>query len=202
MVVRIAVTDPLPVFRRGVMSILRDAGFEPEAPDDPLAWAHERQTAALIVTLLSDTDWDLLEALHRSTTDTVLVALLERVTVETSVRAFRSGAACILPRNTGPAALSEAFSAALNGQSIVSLDVLRALIIAGPSAPSDDRPSAQEREWLRGLSRGMTVGRLAADAGYSERMMFRLLRDLYTRIGAHGRADALVRAQAKGWLSP
>src|SRR5690242_19168350 len=121
MVVRIAVTDPLPVFRRGVMAILRDAGLEPEAPADPLAWVDGRQTAALIVTLLSDADWDLLEALHRSTTDTVLVVLLERVTIEMSVRAFRSGAACILPRSTSPAALSEAFIAALKGQSIVSL---------------------------------------------------------------------------------
>src|SRR5688500_18020721 len=111
MVVRIAVTDPLPVFRRGVMAILRDAGFEPEAPDDPMAWLQERQTAALIVTLLSDADWHLLEALHRSTTDTVLVALLESVTIENYVQAFRSGAACILPRSTSPAALSEAFRA-------------------------------------------------------------------------------------------
>jgi DNA-binding NarL/FixJ family response regulator len=182
------------------MAILRDVGFEPEAPDDPLAWVHDRQPAALIVTLLSDADWDLLDALHRSSTDTVLVALLERVTVEASARAFRSGAACVLPRSTTPGALSEAFNAALNGRSIVSLDVLRALMIAGPSAPSDDRPSPQEREWLRSLSRGVTVGRLAADVGYSERMMFRLLRDLYTRIGARGRADALLTAQAKGWL--
>jgi len=200
MAVRIAVTDPLPVFRRGVMAILRDAGFEPEAPDDPLAWADSRQTAALIVTLLSEDDWDLLAALHRRAADTVLVALLERVTIEMSVRALRSGAACILPRNTSPAALSQAFHAAVNGQSLISLDVLRALTVAEPSAPAGDHPSPQEREWLRGLSRGVTVGRLAADAGYSERMMFRLLRDLYTRIGAHGRTDALIKAQSEGWL--
>lgn len=200
MVVRIAVTDPLPAFRRGVTAILRDAGFEPESPDDPVAWLSDRRPAALIVTLLSDTDWELLETLHRSSADTVLVALLEQVTVETSVRALRAGAACILPRSTSPAALSKSFTAAVNGQSIIPLDVLRALIVTGPSAPADHRPSPQEREWLRGLSRGVTVGRLAADAGYSERMMFRLLRDLYTRIGAQGRPDALVKAQAEGWL--
>jgi DNA-binding NarL/FixJ family response regulator len=200
MVVRIAVTDPLPVFRRGVMAILRDAGFEPEAPEDPLAWARDRQAAALIVTLLSNNDWELLETLHRSTADTVLVALLEQVTVETSVRALRAGAVCILPRDTSPVALSQAFSAAMNGQTLISLDVLRALTITGPPALEDEHPSPQEREWLRGLSRGETVAHLGTESGYSERMMFRLLRDLYTRIGAHGRTDALIKAQAKGWL--
>jgi DNA-binding NarL/FixJ family response regulator len=200
MVVRIAVTDPLPVFRRGVMAILREAGYEPEAPEDPLAWTDNRQTAALVVTLLSENDWELLAALHRSTADTVLVALLERVTVETSIRALRAGAACILPRDTSPSALSEAFSAAVNGHSLISLDVLRALTVAEPLAQAEDRPSAQERVWLRGLARGVTVSRLAADAGYSERMMFRLLRDLYTRMGAHGRTDALIKAQSEGWL--
>ncbi|MET8526773.1 DNA-binding response regulator [Micromonospora sp. NPDC005172] len=184
------------------MATLRDAGFEPEAPDDPLAWLHDQQPAALIFTLLSDSDWGLLESLNSSTTDTLLVVLAERVTVETSVRAFRLGAACILPRSTSPAALSEAFSAALDGRSTISLDVLRALISPEPSTPSDEHPSNQEREWLRSLSRGVTVGQLALEAGYSERMMFRLLRNLYTRIGAVGRADALVTAQAKGWLGP
>ena len=62
-----------------------------------------------------------------------------------------------------------------------------------PWSPADNRR-------LRELARGTTVGRLAADVGYSERMMFRLLRELYARLGAGNRTDALVKAQAKGWL--
>jgi len=37
MLVRIAVADPLPVFRHGVVEILRAAGFESETPDDIFA---------------------------------------------------------------------------------------------------------------------------------------------------------------------
>jgi DNA-binding NarL/FixJ family response regulator len=199
MPVRIAVTDPLPIFRRGVMAILRDVGFEPEATDDPLTWVHDRQTKALVITLLSEADWELLAALHESTVETLLIALLERVTLENSVRALRAGAACVLPRDASPAALREAFGAVTNGQSLIALDVLRALADGVPSTP-DDGPSAEERRWLRALSAGTTVNRLAAEVGYSERMMFRLLRELYTRIGAQGRTDALVTAQANGWL--
>jgi DNA-binding NarL/FixJ family response regulator len=202
MALRIAVTDPLPVFRRGVTAILRDAGLEPEAPPDPLAWLDDWQTAALIVTLLSEPDWQLLEALHTRATTTILIALLEEVTAETTERALRAGAVSVLPRSTSPATLVENFTAAVNGLSIVPVEVLRNLLAAGPSMPPDTGPSAQERQWLQSLSQGSTVGRLAFEAGYSERMMFRLLRGVYNRMGAHGRTDALVKAQAMGWIKP
>jgi DNA-binding CsgD family transcriptional regulator len=44
------------------------------------------------------------------------------------------------------------------------------------------------------------VVRLADRAGYSERAMFRLLRQLYLRIGARNRTEALMRAHERGWL--
>jgi DNA-binding NarL/FixJ family response regulator len=31
-------------------------------------------------------------------------------------------------------------------------------------------------------------------------MMFRLLRDLYTRLGASNRTEALMRARDRGWI--
>jgi hypothetical protein len=34
--IRIAVSDPLPLFRRGVMAVLGDAGFEPQTPEELL----------------------------------------------------------------------------------------------------------------------------------------------------------------------
>lgn len=199
MLMRIAVADPLPVFRRGVMQILREAGYESEAPDDLLAWIRDEQTKAVIITVRSEADWHLLEALHRSTADVVLVALLDQVSVAASVRALRAGAACVVSRDTSPAALSEAFSAAVRGQSLVPVEVLRALALAADEPPVD-QPSADERRWLRGLAAGMTVSRLADEAGYSERMMFRLLRDLYTRLGVDNRTEALMKAQRHGWL--
>jgi len=42
----------------------------------------------------------------------------------------------------------------------------------------------EEAEWLDALARGATVVSLADDYGYSERVMFRRLRDLYERLGA------------------
>jgi DNA-binding NarL/FixJ family response regulator len=124
-----------------------------------------------------------------------VVALLDQMSVAGSVRAFRAGAACVMARDTSPSALREAFGAAVRGQSLMPVKVLRALIDSVA-----EEPSADERRWLRELAQGTTVGRLASEVGYSERMMFRLLRDLYTRLGADNRTEALVRAQAQGWL--
>jgi DNA-binding NarL/FixJ family response regulator len=195
MLVRIAVADPLPVFRRGVMEILREAGYETEAPDDLLAWVRDEQTRAVVITVGCDADWHLLEALNRSPAEVIVVALLDQMSVAGSVRAFRAGAACVMARDTSPSALREAFGAAVRGQSLMPVKVLRALIDSVA-----EEPSADERRWLRELAQGTTVGRLASEVGYSERMMFRLLRDLYTRLGADNRTEALVRAQAQGWL--
>jgi DNA-binding CsgD family transcriptional regulator len=60
--------------------------------------------------------------------------------------------------------------------------------------------SDREIEWLRTLAAGSTVARLAEGVGYSERAMFRLLRDLYQRLGVKSRTEALMLAQQQGWL--
>jgi hypothetical protein len=54
--------------------------------------------------------------------------------------------------------------------------------------------------WLRELSIGTTVGQLATGAGYSERMMFRRVRDLYTHMGVRTKMEALLMAQEQGWF--
>ncbi|GAA3348467.1 hypothetical protein GCM10020358_67090 [Amorphoplanes nipponensis] len=198
MQLRIAVADPLPVFRHGVRRILHDAGFESDAPEDLAGWVRDEQVRAVVLTIRSETDWELLEELHHSRSEVVLVALLDQVSVAASVRALRAGAACVVARDASPSALSEAFAAAVRGQSLVPVEVLRAL--SRPPEPASDRPTPDQRKWLRGLAAGRTVGQIAVEAGYSERMMFRLLRELYTRLGAENRTDAIVRAQARGWL--
>jgi len=202
MQVRIAVVDPLPVFRHGLVEILRTAGFESETPDDVLAWADDRQAKVVVLSLLSEDDWQLLGSLRQTTDEMLLVALLEQMSVAASVRALRAGAVCVLPRDSSPAQLREGFRAAVRGESRVPVDALRALVAAPVDVLPDDEPSPVERDWLRRLARGETVGRLAGDVGYSERMMFRMLRALYTRMGAENRTEALIKAQNQGWLSP
>jgi DNA-binding NarL/FixJ family response regulator len=94
------------------------------------------------------------------------------------------------------------FEAAIAGSSLLPTEVVRALASASQEVPTGNptTPSAREIEWLRMLAQGATVAQLANRFDYSERAMFRLLRDLYQRMQVGGRTAALMRAQERGWL--
>jgi DNA-binding NarL/FixJ family response regulator len=95
----------------------------------------------------------------------------------------------------------EVAEAASRGDALIPSDTARALPLAGGD-PHADRPFVDEEEadWLDALARGATVVGLADDYGYSERVMFRRLRDLYERLGASNRSEALINAVRFGLL--
>ena len=77
--------------------------------------------------------------------------------------------------------------------------LLRSIVEADPHTAPLIGP--EERDWLIALSHGTTVVRLADDFGYSERAMFRRLADLYVRLGATNRDEAVIAAQRAGLLA-
>jgi DNA-binding NarL/FixJ family response regulator len=202
MSVRIAVSDPLPAFRHGLVATLGEAGFQPDLPEDLLAWVRQEQRRVILFTLHAPERWALLAELCRTDPELLVVALLIDTSVRTYAEAIASGAIAAVPRDAPPEVVRRVFEAALEGKSLLPVDVIRALAsplgIGKPEQQS--APSAREIEWLRALASGTTVGQLADQAGYSERAMFRLLRELYLRIGATKRTEALMRAKEEGWL--
>jgi DNA-binding NarL/FixJ family response regulator len=90
--------------------------------------------------------------------------------------------------------------AAISGRSVLPVEVVRALTATGDVQRPDRIPPETEISWIRQLTQGLTVARLAERAGYSERMMFRLLRDLYQRWGVANRTEAIIHARDNGWL--
>jgi DNA-binding NarL/FixJ family response regulator len=199
--IRIAVSDPLPLFRRGVMSVLGDAGFEPQTPEELLTWIREEQRPVVLLSLLSRDDWTLLARLHETRADTMVIAVLADASTRSQIQAILGGAIAAVGRNAVPEAVRKVFDAAVAGKSILPVEVIRALTTSQPSQDEDEWvPSPQEVGWLRELTLGTTVAQLADRAGYSERAMFRVLRELYVRIGARNRMEALIRAHERGWL--
>jgi DNA-binding NarL/FixJ family response regulator len=75
-----------------------------------------------------------------------------------------------------------------------------ALRAAGRDDGHPPAVSRREVSWLRSLGGGDTVAGVARTAGYSQREMYRLLRDLYGRLGAGNRTEALLRADRLGLL--
>jgi DNA-binding NarL/FixJ family response regulator len=201
MSVRIAVFDPLPVYRHGIMTILREAGLSGESPNDVFAWMDGDHPRLVVLSLLGGDDWEQLGRLCRTYDDVLVVALLTDDAVTTHVRALTAGAVAAVPRDAQPSAVRATVEAVIAGRTVLPIDVLRGLTTPGAVTPPEEvPPSPRELGWLRELSTGATVADVADRAGYSERMMFRLLRELYTRMRTGSRTEALLLAGERGWL--
>ena len=203
MAVRVAVHDPLPLFRQGVMAALGDLGYEPEAPDDVLSWARRPDRRVVLFTVHTAADWALLAELCRADDELAVVAMLDRAGVAEYLRAISAGVAGAVPRQSTAAEVRAAFQAAVQGNTLLPVEVLRALAghpVAEAGAVPAEQPTTREIGWLRDLAQGVSVSRLADRSGYSERMMFRLLRELYTRLGVANRTEALILARDRSWI--
>jgi DNA-binding NarL/FixJ family response regulator len=200
MSVRVGISDPLPMYRYGIMATLSDSGFDLEAPEDLMAWIHVDQDKMILLTVASHDDWALLTQLHQARDEIPIVAALDDRSTSASVRALTAGAVGVVPRDASPSVIREALNAVVCGRSVVPIEVLRALTARNSDVGPAETPSSREIEWLIQLAGGLTVGQLATRVGYSERVMFRLLRDLYDRLQVKGRTQALMLARDRGWL--
>jgi DNA-binding NarL/FixJ family response regulator len=210
---RVAVSDPLPLFRYGVMTALDGLATFQDAPDDPRLWSWEPEPSLLLMTVSEPQDWPLLSEMSTRTSrpssgpgpvtqSTLVVAMLDVPDTANYVRAITAGASAALPRRVSAERLRAVVQATLDGDTVLPTAVVRALAHEGAieGGPSSTEPTAQERQWLMALAKGERVAQLAESAGYSERMMFRLLRGMYTRLGAEGRTAALMLARDHGWI--
>jgi DNA-binding NarL/FixJ family response regulator len=202
--VHVAIADPLAPYVEGVRSILSAGGVTAEAPGDLEAWANEEQRKMVFFTLASERDWERLEALRSVDNRLLIVAVLDVMDETTSVRALTAGAVSILPRGAPAEAVIQTVEFLSRGQSVVPLPALHAL--ARRLRPNADARgselalSTKELDWLRQMAAGVTVRELAIGAGYSERMMFRILRSLYQRMNVRTRTEALFLARERGWI--
>jgi DNA-binding NarL/FixJ family response regulator len=200
--VSVAVVDPLPIFQQGVAAILAAAGHAVEAPDDVVAWVRPGRLCVVVLTLCSGDDWEVLQRLHSTFPDQVVIALMDDESAGSGVRAVRAGARSVLHRGVPAAVLRRTVEATIEGQAVMPADVARALMAhAASDAAGPISVSVDELSWLRLLAAGSTVARVARDVGYSERAMFRLLQSLYKKMGVRTRIQAIVYAQEQGWLT-
>ncbi|RAO30072.1 hypothetical protein ONO86_05624 [Micromonospora noduli] len=195
---RAVVIDPLPLLRHGVASALADLHCPVDTPDDLLDWARGPATRVVVLSLSSSAEWNLLAELRTGRPEALLLALLDGADTQGYVRAFRAGAMAVLSRQCTLDSLRQSLAALLGGLSIVPVTAVRSLV--AKSASVEDRPSPEELAWLQQLAGGSTVAELARTAGYSERMMFRLLGVLYRKLPARNRTEALMYAQSRGWI--
>lgn len=193
----VAVIDPLPMFRYGLVACLTAAGYRVETPDDPPDWAVRGGSSLVLLTLADAGDWLLLADLAAGRP---VIAVLCGGSADEGVRAVRGGARSVVPRMVTPETLRRTVAATLDGQSVLPTAVSRALVGNVPVPAASSSLSAAQLSWLRELAAGRTVAGLAGHVGYSERAMFRMLRATYRRMGVRTRTEAIARAGEWGWL--
>jgi len=130
-----------------------------------------------------------------------VVALLSEHSALEYVQAFGVGVSGVVSQAATAVELDSVLRAAADGVAVVPAEPLRQLARHASGAFATPLEVAPwEKEWIATLAGGKTVAQLAEDAGYSERAMFRLLHDLYGRLGVANRTEAIVVATRRGWL--
>ncbi len=195
-----AISDPLPAYRLGLTSALVEAGFVVEDPEDLLAWAADPGLRVILISIALSEDEALAVRLRRRAPELVLVALVDETTAKSYAEALQMGATGAVGRDDEPEAVVKVVKAALENQTLLPTEVARALAAASPLNSKASGLSEREVAWLRMLAKGISVGKLAEQHSYSEREMSRLLRNLYRRMGAENRVEAIVKAARWGLL--
>lgn len=201
MTVRVAAAGGSPTWRRGMSVVLEGGGYEAVAFEDLKQWEPGRG-GQVVVAWVGDDDPDAIAAFSDAFPHIPVVAVVPNLTVASLARMMRSGAAGTVDDGDSEDVVLEVLAATLAERASIRLDHLRSLAELVPDTENLEAwLSEEEASWLRMMSEGVTVGELAERVGYSERAMFRLLRHLYRRIGAHNRTEALLWASRSGLLS-
>jgi DNA-binding NarL/FixJ family response regulator len=195
----LAVLDPLPVFEMGLLTLLESGGTRLGNTEALGGWLARTPQGILLLTVLEEHVWDVLS--HAAAHEGInVIAALDPFTEVAATRALRAGAANVVARNAHPAVFRRVLADTLADVITLSRSSLRTAI-ATPRLNRDRAViSDTELAWLRALASGSSVSSLAQSAMYSERMMYRKLRELYARLGVARRTQALMLARDEGWL--
>ena len=185
MSIPVAVCDPLPLYRRGLLAAVDEAGLESEDPEDLDAWLERPGRRGLLVTAHLPANTELLRELSGIRPDLTIVALLEPPTVEAYRLALAAGVSAAVPWDAPLGTVVGVLRAGLRYQMLRRVGPLPAGLFHW------------EARLVQSLSAGTPLVDVARHFGCSEPQMRTILQDLYDRLGA-GDADDRRRTGTNG----
>lgn len=194
----IAVMDPLPVFRHGLLTALGQ-GRPLTSEEDLALWAAGTAAGILLLTVEDDESWTVLRR-ARSLPQVRVVAILPALTITSAAGVLRAGAVHAVSRDAEVAVFRSAVDEAIEGVVRIPVAVIHAVAALPNAIGVVTPPTDEEIRWLRELATGSTVTAVASTVQYSERALYRRLKDLYAKLGVANRTQALVLAREQGWL--
>jgi DNA-binding NarL/FixJ family response regulator len=164
-------------------------------------WRPGRGGRAVIVFVPDDGTLDALVDFGSEYSHIPVVAVVPELELASFARVIRAGARGAVDDADSIEVLAEVLSAAIMDRVSVPLHIAEAMARRIPP-PQDIGATVDEREadWLRALATGETVAGLAEGIGYSERETYRMLGDLYQRLGVTNRTEAIIWATRHGVL--
>jgi DNA-binding NarL/FixJ family response regulator len=193
----LAILDSVPVYRTGLVALCEASGITTVELPSRGELTRAASPGALVAAVRTEADWRFVEQ-HCARQDAgPVVALVPVLSPLVAERALAAGAAGVIEIGASGDDVIQVVRAALQGKTLLPRGIAHQV---GSDAARVRRLSASEIEWLRALARGLTVSKLADEAGYSEREMYRHLSRLYSRLGVRGRTQALLCAERLGLL--
>jgi DNA-binding NarL/FixJ family response regulator len=193
----VTIVERLPAYRHGLALGLAEHGFQVEERS-----ALDQEVTAcdvVVVTVDAKADWSAVAELAQTPERPAIVVLLENGSVADYRRALCLGLEGAAPREAAIEQIVGAVESALAGIMLLPSPIARQL--ADGSGVDEPLPISDcEIGWLRAMAEGATIAKMADAALYSERQMHRLIANLYKRIGAANRQQALVFAARYGIL--
>lgn len=196
---RIAIYDPVEAYALGLAGGLREPGHEVQVLDGFERWAGLTPPPDVLVVALRN--GGLSAAVAAIAGGPGILALAPDPDLDVVRELWRAGIA-VVAWDASIRVIASAVAAVGAGLLVAPRDLGRDVAGRVVPASGSDWLSASEREWLQLLAEGATIVDVAADAGYSERAMYRLLHGLYGRLGVSTRSEAIAWAARRGLLEP
>lgn len=189
------------MWRRGVGAVLADAGFATAELEALADWKTGRGGAAVVLHVEEAAELEPLVGFAMEHPHIPVIVVAPNVQVAEFAAAIKAGGTTAIEEGAPTSVVIAAIENALAGMAIIPPTILRALSMRiaagfGEALSVSDEDIAR----IRALAGGTTVAQLAGDSGFSEREMFRILSDLYGRIGAANRTEAILWASRYGML--
>jgi len=196
------VLDPLSGMAAALRNELEQRGIAAQstiAPDELPDWLKAGDNRVAIITLDELIGWPTARNLADAGLAGMVFGLVDLFETGEIVRALGAGIRMVAARKSPPEEIVDVALRSFNGVAVLPLDVFQS--IARRARP-DSAVAVDEDQmrWLQLLADGRTTQELAAETGYSERAMFRMLHDLYGRLGVTNRQQALIFASRHGLL--
>lgn len=196
----VVVSDPASAYRRGLASTFVSGGYVVREVDDVRVHADLAGVDAVLVTIRSACDWQVLRDVPTVNPGVKLVALLVDPTPDRHAEALRCGAHGAVAWEAAPETILAVVNAALDDRTLLPTSVARAISVSGPALYDKEWVTDDEVGWLKLLAGGATVQQVAERAGYSERALYRMLHGLYGRMRVSNRTEAILQASRWGLL--